>query len=110
MWIEIKYSMPPQIVQEAVKYCWGLGKRLGSRLTSDDGMELADEVINRVDDLPINIVNIVSNVVSHEAACFKIICLMSLADTFLCTTAQDIPAAIVTHESEITGKAFRSLD
>jgi hypothetical protein len=39
-----KESSPRRLTpQEAIEYCWGLGKRLGSRLTSDRLIEMRRE-------------------------------------------------------------------
>jgi predicted nucleic acid-binding protein len=70
-------------------------------LIRDDGAKIADEIMKDVDDLPIHIIETVTRAVYREAARFKAVYSMSLADVFLCATAQNFSAAIVTKDKEI---------
>jgi predicted nucleic acid-binding protein len=70
-------------------------------LIRGDGLEMADEIMKSVDELPIHIINVVTRTVFREAARFKVNYAMSFADTFLCATAKSLSATIVTKDSEI---------
>jgi predicted nucleic acid-binding protein len=70
-------------------------------LIRDDGIEMADKIMEDVEYLPLHIIETVTRAVYHEAARFKSAYAMSLADVFLCATAQSLPAIIVTKDKEI---------
>jgi predicted nucleic acid-binding protein len=62
-------------------------------LIRDEGAEIAGEIMKDVEDLPIHVIETVTRAVYREAARFKAAYSMSLADVFLCATAQSLPAA-----------------
>jgi predicted nucleic acid-binding protein len=92
----------------AIEKCRGIAKGV---LSSDEILEnrrkdkeLEDAQLRRLfhmDDLPIDVINTVSNTVYRETARFKTGYSMSLADAFLCATAKSLSAAIVTRDGEI---------
>jgi predicted nucleic acid-binding protein len=62
---------------------------------------MAGKIMRDVEDLPVQIIETVTRAVYREAVRFKAAYPMSLADVFLCATAQSISAAIVTKDREI---------
>jgi predicted nucleic acid-binding protein len=70
-------------------------------LISEYGGRAADETMRIVEKLPIHIIETVNRSVYREAARFKATYKMSLADVFLCTTAKNISAVIVTKDREL---------
>jgi predicted nucleic acid-binding protein len=70
-------------------------------LIRDEGADIAGEIMRDGEDLPIHVIETVTRAVYREAARFKAAYSMSLADVFLCATAQSLPAAIVTKDREI---------
>jgi predicted nucleic acid-binding protein len=64
-------------------------------------VEAADVIMNIVVDLPITVINTISNTVYRDAARFKAAYSMSLADVFLCASAKSLSAVIVTKDDEI---------
>ncbi|MDR1419793.1 MAG: type II toxin-antitoxin system VapC family toxin [Treponema sp.] len=67
----------------------------------DMGQEIAGQVMQGVADLPIEVLDTVSPAICRETARFKANYSMSLADCFLCATAKNLSAAIVTKDKEI---------
>jgi predicted nucleic acid-binding protein len=70
-------------------------------LIRDDGAATAGEIMKDIEDLPIYVIETVTRAVYREAARFKAAYSMSLADVFLCATAQSLSASIVTKDREI---------
>jgi predicted nucleic acid-binding protein len=64
-------------------------------------VKAADEIMQNVDGLPIEVITTISNTVYRETARYKAGYSMSLADAFLCATAKSLSATIVTKDSEI---------
>jgi predicted nucleic acid-binding protein len=64
-------------------------------------VEAADEIMRRVDYLPIEVIKTVSDAVYREASRLKGAYKMSLADAFACATAKSLAATLVTKDSEI---------
>jgi predicted nucleic acid-binding protein len=67
----------------------------------DMGVEAADALMSRVAGFPITVIDTISSTVYREAARFKAAYAMSLADAFLCASAKDLSAVIVTKDHEI---------
>ncbi|GHV85669.1 hypothetical protein AGMMS50230_12770 [Spirochaetia bacterium] len=67
----------------------------------DAGEMAADAYMEAVSDLPIRIINTITDTVCREAARFKGLYSMSLADAFACGTAKSLNATLVTKDSEI---------
>jgi predicted nucleic acid-binding protein len=65
------------------------------------GEQAADAIMSDAADLPITVINTINGAVYREAVRFKAACPMSLADAFLCASAKDLSAVIVTKDSEI---------
>jgi predicted nucleic acid-binding protein len=64
-------------------------------------VEQADLIMREATELPITIIDTISHAVYRDAAHMKARYSMSLADTFLCATAKNISATIVTKDGEI---------
>ncbi|MDR3283861.1 MAG: type II toxin-antitoxin system VapC family toxin [Treponema sp.] len=64
-------------------------------------VEAADEIMRQVNELPIEVIKTVSDAVYRETARFKTRYSMSLADAFLCATAKNLAATLVTKDGEI---------
>jgi predicted nucleic acid-binding protein len=64
-------------------------------------VEWADEIMQQVDDLPIEIIGTVSHTVYRETARLKGFYRISLADAIACATAKSLAAAVVTKDHEI---------
>jgi predicted nucleic acid-binding protein len=64
-------------------------------------IEAADEIMRNMTELPISVIDTVSKAVYRDTARFKTSYAMSLADAFLCATAKDLSATIVTQDGEI---------
>jgi predicted nucleic acid-binding protein len=67
----------------------------------DVGEQGADRIMQSVSDFPIIMINTISDAVYREAARFKAAYSMSLADVFLCASAKNLSATIVTKDDEI---------
>ena len=65
------------------------------------GVEIADAVMEQAKSLPINFIRDISDEVYFETARCKARYAMSLADAFLCATAKNLAAVIVTKDKEI---------
>jgi len=65
------------------------------------GIETADKEMNSIKELPINFIRDISEEVYIETARYKARYSMSLADAFLCATAENLSAVIVTKDKEI---------
>jgi predicted nucleic acid-binding protein len=65
-----------------------------------DGMTVADEIMRGVEALPITIIDTIGSSVYRETARIKGGYSMSLADAFLCATAKNLNAVIVTKDHE----------
>jgi predicted nucleic acid-binding protein len=65
------------------------------------GEQVADAIMNDAADLPITVIDTINGAVYREAARFKAAYPMSLADAFLCASAKDLSAVIVTKDGEI---------
>jgi len=65
------------------------------------GVEIADTVMGRVKGLPITFIRDISDEVYFNTARYKARYSMSLADAFLCSTANSLSAVIVTKDKEI---------
>ena len=65
------------------------------------GLEFADRAMESIKKLPIRFIRDISDEVYFEAARYKARYPMSLADAFLCATAQSLAAVIVTKDKEI---------
>jgi len=65
------------------------------------GVEIADTVMGRVKGLPITFIRDISDEVYFNSARYKARYSMSLADAFLCSTANSLSAVIVTKDKEI---------
>jgi predicted nucleic acid-binding protein len=63
--------------------------------------EKAVEVMQKLDDLPIKVIDTISPGVYREAACLKARYSISLGDVFLCATAKSLFATMVTKDHEI---------
>jgi predicted nucleic acid-binding protein len=70
-------------------------------LIRDMGAGMAKKIMRDVEGLPIHIIETVTRAVHREAARFKAVYSMSLADVFLCATAQSLSAIMVTKDREI---------
>jgi predicted nucleic acid-binding protein len=70
-------------------------------LIRDMGAEMAGKIMRDAEDLPIHIIENVTGAVYREAARFKAAYSLSLADVFLCATAQSLSAVVVTKDKEI---------
>jgi predicted nucleic acid-binding protein len=64
-------------------------------------IEAADVIMSRVASLLLTVINTINGTVYREAARFKAVYSMSLADAFLCACAKDLSAVIVTKDDEI---------
>ncbi|MDR1148237.1 MAG: type II toxin-antitoxin system VapC family toxin [Spirochaetaceae bacterium] len=67
----------------------------------DAGEQAADRIMSYVAGFPITVIDTVNGTVYREAARFKAVHSMSLADAFLCACAKDLSAIIVTKDEEI---------
>jgi len=65
------------------------------------GAEAADVVMEEVQELPITFIRDIGNEVYYQTARYKARYSMSLADAFLCATAESLSAVIVTRDKEI---------
>jgi predicted nucleic acid-binding protein len=65
------------------------------------GEQAADAIMSDAANLPITVINTISGAVYREAARFKAAHPMSLADAFLCASAKNLSAVIVTKDGEI---------
>jgi predicted nucleic acid-binding protein len=70
--------------------------------------QAADAIMSDAADLPITVIDTISGAVYREAARFKAAYSVSLADAFLCASAKDLSAVIVTKDDEI--KAVEQTD
>jgi predicted nucleic acid-binding protein len=77
-----------------VEVYYGFIRKYGS-------VERADEIMQQVDDLPIEIIETVSPAVYRETARLKGFYRISLADAIACATAKSLAATLVTKDSEI---------
>jgi predicted nucleic acid-binding protein len=66
-----------------------------------DGEETADTIMRNAAELPITVIDTVTDAVCRETARFKAHYPMSLADAFLCAAAKNLSAVIVTKDREI---------
>ena len=66
-----------------------------------DGLDIADEIMRELKNLPITVISTVDEKVYREAARFKACYSMSFADVFLCATAKSLAATIITKDEEI---------
>jgi predicted nucleic acid-binding protein len=65
------------------------------------GQSAADEIMENAVDLPITVIDTISEAVYRRTAYFKSHYSMSLADAFVCATAQCLGATLVTKDSEV---------
>jgi predicted nucleic acid-binding protein len=65
------------------------------------GVKLADTIMDKVKNLPIRFIRDINDEVYLKTAHYKARYSMSLADAFLCATAKNIAAVIVTKDKEI---------
>jgi predicted nucleic acid-binding protein len=65
------------------------------------GEQAADAIMSDAAYLPIIVIDTINGAVCREAARFKAAYSMSLADAFLCASAKDLSAVIVTKDDEI---------
>jgi predicted nucleic acid-binding protein len=61
----------------------------------------ADRIMSSVSDLPIHVIDTITDTVYHEASRLKAAYSISLADAFAYATAMDLSATLVTKDSEI---------
>jgi predicted nucleic acid-binding protein len=66
-----------------------------------DGEETADTIMRNAAELPIMVIDTITDAVCRETARFKARYPMSLADAFLCAAAKSLSAVIVTKDREI---------
>jgi predicted nucleic acid-binding protein len=66
-----------------------------------DGEEMADTIMHNAAELPITVIDTITDAVCRETARFKAHYPMSLADAFLCAAAKSLSAVIVTKDREI---------
>jgi len=71
------------------------------RVIQIKGFELAGMAMESIKNLPIRFIREISDEVYCETAHFKACYSMSLADAFLCATAKNLAAVIVTKDKEI---------
>jgi predicted nucleic acid-binding protein len=69
----------------------------------DVGLTTANEIMHPVSGFPISLISTITDLVYREAARYKGVYPMSLADAFLCATAKSLDATIITKDSEIAG-------
>jgi predicted nucleic acid-binding protein len=65
------------------------------------GEEEAVEIMRKLDDLPLVVIDTISRAVYRDAARLKTRYSMSRADVFLCAAAKSLSAAVVTKDREI---------
>ena len=65
------------------------------------GQSAADEIMKNAVELPITIIDTISDTVYRQTAYFKSHYSMSLADAFACASAQCLGATLVTKDSEV---------
>jgi predicted nucleic acid-binding protein len=71
------------------------------RYIQHKGSEAADKVMESVKSLPVRFIRDISDDIYFETAHYKARYSMSLADAFLCATAKNLTAIIVTKDKEI---------
>jgi predicted nucleic acid-binding protein len=69
----------------------------------DVGMTTANEIMHPVSNFPISLISTITDSIYREAARYKGVYPMSLADAFLCATAKSLEAMVVTKDTEIAG-------
>jgi predicted nucleic acid-binding protein len=69
----------------------------------DVGMTTANEIMRPVSDFPMSLISTITDSIYREAARYKGVYPMSLADAFLCATAKTFGATVITKDAEIAG-------
>jgi predicted nucleic acid-binding protein len=69
----------------------------------DVGMTTANEIMRPVFGFPMSFISTITDLMYREAARYKGVYPMSLADAFLCATAKSLNATVITKDAEIAG-------